>query len=102
VIVLAIIAAIGVGALGIGVFGHRSSNTPAVIPAGNPIVPVTQQGTPAPTQPPQRIRIPVRGGRYTEAVVGGVPTAINPLLPETATDPNVTSLIFSGLSKLDG
>ena len=48
------------------------------------------------------MKIPIRGGRYTEAVVGGVPTAINPLLPDTATDPNVTSLIFSGLSKLDG
>jgi len=102
VIVLAIIAAIGVGVLGIGVFGRKSSNTPAITPAVNSTVPVTQQGTPAPTQPPQKVRIPIRGGRYTEAVVGGVPTAINPLLPETETDPNVTSLIFSGLSKLDG
>ncbi len=95
---LAIIAAIGVGALGFGIFGRGSSDKLAV----NPTIPVTDQGTPIPTQPPQKVKIPTRGGRYTEAVVGGVPTAINPLLPETDTDPNVTSLIFSGLSKLDG
>jgi peptide/nickel transport system substrate-binding protein len=98
-IVLALIAAIGLGALGVGIFGRGGSPTPT--PQNN-AVPVTDQRTPLPTQPPQKVKIPVRGGRYTEAVVGGVPTAINPLLPDTETDPNVTSLIFSGLSKLDG
>ncbi len=95
---LALIAAIGLGALGIGVFKRDSA--PAL--SLNPTVQVNQQGTPVATATPTKVRIPVRGGRYTEAVVGGVPTAINPLLPETETDPNVTSLIFSGLSKLDG
>src|SRR6185312_6620210 len=98
-VVLALIAAIGLGALGVGIFGRGGSATPT--PQNN-AVPVTDQSTPIPTQPPQKVKIPVRGGRYTEAVVGGVPTAINPLLPDTETDPNVTSLIFSGLSKLDG
>ncbi len=95
---LAIIAAIGIGALGVGLFGRGGSDKLEI----NPTVPVSQQGTPLPTQPPQKVKIPIRGGRYTEAVVGGVPTAINPLLPTTETDPNVTSLIFSGLTKLDG
>lgn len=97
-IVLALIGAIAIGAIGFGIANRGSSKLGDV----NAPVQVTDQGTPTPTQPPQKVKIPIRGGRYMEAVIGGVPTAINPLLPDTVTDPNVTSLIFSGLTKLDG
>ncbi len=98
-VVLGIVAAITIGAVTYGL-SHRGSSGPNV---GLPTVVVNNQGTPVlPTPTPAKVKIPIRGGRYTEAVVGGVPTAINPLLPDTITDPNVTSLIFSGLTKLDG
>ena len=97
---LALIAAIGLGALGVGIFKRGGSSSPSVTAPGT--VRVNNQGTPLPTATPTKVKIPIRGGRYTEAVVGGVPLAINPLLPDTDTDPNVTSLVFSGLSKLDG
>lgn len=98
-IALGLIAVIALSAVGVGLFSARDTTAPAPGPG---TVIVNSRGTPLPTATPQKVKIPIRGGRYTEAVVGGVPTAINPLLPETMTDPNVTSLVFSGLTKLDG
>ncbi len=94
-----VVLALTVSALGIGVLRSTPeqgadatrSNAPAVLP----------DGSPAPTPTPAFVRVPIRGGRYTEAVVGGVPTVINPLLA-AQTDPNITALVFSGLTKLDG
>jgi peptide/nickel transport system substrate-binding protein len=100
-IVLGIVLVIAVGALGYGL-SQRGSGSKLPVPTivvSNPNNPSTAV-LPSPT--PTKVKIPIRGGRYTEAVVGGVPAAINPLLPDTITDPNVTSLIFSGLTKLDG
>ncbi len=93
-----------VAVLGVATFGfYRQTQSPDGPPAvvnGTGAPNVVPPGTPAPTPTPTTVEVPQRFGRYTEAVVGGVPTVINPLLPDQS-DPNLTGLIFSGLTKLD-
>ncbi|HMN60855.1 MAG TPA: peptide ABC transporter substrate-binding protein [Anaerolinea sp.] len=51
---------------------------------------------------PQATPVPVRGGVYTEALVGAL-QRLNPLLvSENAADRDVSRLIFSGLVRFDG
>ncbi len=96
-VVLALVGAIALGAVGIGIFRNGTPNTPST-----PVVQVNNRGTPAivPSPTPVKVKVPIRGGRYTEAIVGGVPVAVNPLLPNT--DANITGLVFSGLTRIDG
>lgn len=96
-----LVLTLAAGAIGIGVW-RGSLNEPDTPGPGTGILPnFSLNSSPAPTPTPAFVRVPMRGGRYTEAVVGGVPTVINPLLTEQ-TDPNITALVFSGLTKLDG
>ena len=92
-----------IAVLGVATFGfYRQTQSPDGPPAvvNGTGAPNVAPGTPAPTPTPTTVDVPQRFGRYTEAVVGGVPTVINPLLPDQS-DPNLTGLIFSGLTKLD-
>jgi len=45
-----------------------------------------------------QIAVPVSGGIYSEAAVGTVST-LNPLLPQTTTESDIDSLIYSGLTR---
>lgn len=100
-VVLAIVGVIALGAVGFKAFqGGTPTTASTPVVQVNPRTNATTATVIPPSPTPVRVRVPIRGGRYTEAIVGGVPVAINPLLPNT--DPNVTNLIFSGLTKLDG
>ena len=48
-----------------------------------------------------QIEKPVRGGLYREAILGQA-KSINPLFPESSASADVSSLVFSGLTKING
>jgi len=48
-----------------------------------------------------QIKKPIRGGLYREAILGQA-KSINPLFPESSASADVSSLVFSGLTKLNG
>ena len=48
-----------------------------------------------------QIEKPVRGGLYREAILGQA-KSINPLFPESSASADVSSLVFSGLTKFNG
>ena len=46
------------------------------------------------------ILVPLKGGSYSEALVGSLKT-LNPILPDGSADADATKLIFSGLTRFD-
>ncbi len=48
-----------------------------------------------------RISSPVKGGIYREAILGQV-KSVNPLYPDNSATEDITSLVFSGLTKING
>jgi len=98
---LVLVAVLSVVVIGLFRQTQSADNGPTVVSNGNGAPAILANGSPVPSPTPTTVEVPQRAGKYVEAVVGGVPTVINPLLPDQS-DPNLTGLLFSGLTKLDG